>query len=752
MYTLSGRCKNLRERAISHADERELNGQRDYWFARGLDASESKNNAGRMADGMISVIENMFPYVGQDELIVGNNFGIYEYVDLDDTRARAQLKDSLLTPEQIDWYQQNRERIYAKFDAKQYVVEREQDRELMEEKAAFAWAMTANHTCIGYADVLQQGFSGICERIESYIRERGDADGFYGNLKKLCLACASIGEKYAATCEEQLQAEKDPVRKEELQKIVGILHQVPAKPARTFHEAVQSLWFAHILNTFEDTINANSLGRLDQILYPYYKDDIENGRITKEETFELICCLWIKLYRDYDVQQSCVGGRNADGSSAVNELSYMMLEATERLDFIRCLSVRFDADTDEEFILRALKVVGHVKKGVPFFFNDQVMVPALIGAGIAREDAYDYTDLGCVETVIPGKCNPHAVVARVNALKAIEYTFGEGKSMLTPSYCPGIRTKELSQISDFEDFRREVFKQLKHLIARACFLTADMRGYGSYNDPKPYKSLLTEGCLERGRDYNDEGALYDYYQVMLLGVPNLADSLCAVKKLVFESKKYSLQDVYTMLAGNFPSEAQRLEFINKAPKFGNDNEEVDSIAAEILSFCCDRLEEESKKCGISFHAQPFTFLWMVEHGELTAATPDGRRKGEIFAYSLSPMQGRDFNGFTALLNSLCSLPTKRTPGTTSAIVEVDPILFTDENLPVFAQILLSAAEKGLSNVQFNITDRETLIDAQKHPEKHRNLAVRVSGFSQKFELLSKEMQDHIIQRTKHKAL
>lgn len=204
-----------------------------------------------------------------------------------------------------------------------------------------------------------------------------------------------------------------------------------------------------------------------------------------------------------------------------------------------------------------------------------------------------------------------------------------------------------------------------------------------------------------------------------------------------------------ILMADFPDEKVRMEFINKAPKFGNDIDEVDAIAVELVEHGCDELEKLSEKYGLSFHAQPFTYLWMIEHGENCIASPDGRRKGEPIAYSVSPMSGRDFNGLTAVLNSIAKFPTKRTPGTTSAIIEVDPKLFTDRNIEMLTDILIAASKKGLSNVQFNTVDADTLIDAQKNPEKYNNLAVRVSGFSQKFNLLSEELQDHIIGRTKH---
>ena len=241
-----------------------------------------------------------------------------------------------------------------------------------------------NHSVVDYEKVLRIGFHGLLEEIAEYEAKNGEKP-LYNGMKEICLEALSMGERYADEAERLLGENDEAYNAEDLQTIARVCRRVPRYGAQSFIEAVQALWFAHIVNTWEDTINANSLGRLDQILYPYYKKDIENGVITKEDAFEIICCLWLKLYRDYDVQQSCVGGTNPDGTSAVNDLSYMMLDATECLDFVRCLSVRYSENTEKEFLKRALEVVGHVQKGVPFFFNDDVMIPALIYKGIEKE-------------------------------------------------------------------------------------------------------------------------------------------------------------------------------------------------------------------------------------------------------------------------------------------------------------------------------------------------------------------------------
>ena len=429
-----------------------------------------------------------------------------------------------------------------------------------------------------------------------------------------------------------------------------------------------------------------------------------------------------------------------------------MLDAAEALDFIRCLSVRFSPKSNPDFIKRALEVVGHMQKGVPFFFNDDVMIPALVSKGISIGDARDYTQIGCVETVIPGKSNPHAVSAHANLLKSIEYALFNGKSGIIQELSPGLDTGNAGGYKTFEEFEQAVFKQVKHIIKAAYLDTAMHIPYAGFNAPKPYKSLLTEGCVESGRDFNRFGAKYDYYQMMLYGIPNLADSLAAVRELVFIQKRYSMEQLAEQIKNNWLDEAIRLDFINKAPKFGNDMAAVDKTASEIMDLSCDYLSELSSEYGYMFHAQPFTFYWMINYGNKTAATPDGRRKGEIIAYSMSPMQGRDFNGLTALINSISQLPTKKAPGTTSAIVEVDPELFTDRNIKFLADIMLVGAKKGLCNIQFNVANADTLKDAQQYPDKYKNLAVRVSGFSQRFILLDKTVQDHIINRTKHKSI
>lgn len=742
MYELTQRCKDLAYDAVNIKSMAErICAQHTYWYKWGqvhLDL-EQYSNIELTAAGIASVMRNSTPVIGDGELIVGYNFGVWEYCS-----DKALFKKNGFTDQQIAWFFDESTKVngYTYKSPNENFTDKEQAllAEITAVNSAGRSSITDNHSVIGYEKVIKYGFEGLLDEVNKYAEMNGESS-YYNALRMICEAGCVYGENYA--CEaERLQ----------LHDIAEVCHQVPRKGARTFREAVQSLWFAHIVNTWEDYINANSIGRLDQILYPYYRHDIDNGILTDEEAFEIICCLWIKLYRDYDVQQSCVGGRNINGESNVNELSYLMLDATERLNFVRCMSVRYDSKTDKKFLERALKVVGTVQKGIPFFFNDDVIIPALTAVGISPEDACDYTQIGCVETVIPGKSNPHAVNSRCNLLKAIEYVLGNGRSMINPTLCPGIEAGNPLEFETFDTLFEAVLLQIKHIVKATANIAVTYMESSEHNSPKPYKSLLTEGCTEQGIDFNARGAKYDYYQVMLMGIPNLADSLAAIKELVYDKKSYTLDELIYQLNHNWEDEAMRLDFVNKAPKFGNDIDTVDMYGYKITDYACDCLADESERTGYMFHAQPFTFLWMIDHGRLTAATPDGRRNGEIIAYSVSPMQGRDKEGFTALLNSIAKLPTHKTPGITSAIVEVDLKLFSDEYISYLADILIGASQKGLCNVQFNTVNAQTLIDAQKHPENYQNLAVRVSGFSQKFNLLSRELQDHIIARTKHTEL
>lgn len=768
MGELTDRVVRLRERALNwHETQKARIGQRLVPALRGLAACpRTMPWMQRKAHMLASVVLQSEPLVDEDELLVGYNFTggddlqwlemtMWRPDEAGSERLKRYLEGGLLTAGQIEEALALLEGVAGAVPTVSFVPE---GSELVGRAAreGLFWVHSTqyNHSVIGYARVLEKGFDGLSEEIRSKVAattpvtaQDWQARMVMESMLVVAEAAAEIGKRYADKVRALRASCDDPVRGAELAELEAVARQVPARPARTFREAVQSLWFAHTINTWEDGINANSLGRLDQILYPYYQRDIDAGRLTREEAYELLCCLWIKLYRDYDVQQVVVGGVDTEGRDATNELTYMMLDVTEALGFVRCLSVRLHNNSPTALVRRALKLVG-CGNGIPFFFNDDVLIPALVDNGIPIADARDYAAIGCVEITIPGKANPHAVSNRINLLKCLELALNDGRSMTTGEQL-GPETGGPADMVDLAAIIAAYEKQVTYFVHEMCRETVRLAMAQRLIDPLPYKSLLTEGCLANGRDINDRGATYDYHESMPMGIPNVADSLAAIEQLVFCDGKLSLKELVSQMAQNYPDESLRQAMLNRAPKYGNDDDAVDNLAAAVFEHYCRLMREVSDTYQMAFFAQPFTFLWLVDAGRGTAATPDGRRSGENLAYSISPMQGRDFRGLTALINSLAKLPQHMAAGSTSAIVEAEPVLFAPENLDHLVTLLKTAVQKGVGQLQFNVVSEQTLRKAQAEPEKYRNLAVRVSGFSQKFCLLSKEIQDHIIARTKH---
>jgi pyruvate formate-lyase/glycerol dehydratase family glycyl radical enzyme len=768
MIPLNERVIRLREKALNwNETQRETIGQRMLPALAALASCPPDLPwVARKSRMLAQIILQSETVVYDDELLVGYNYfgsDSHQWLEVslpkplngDKDKIRDYLESGHLHPKQIDFALNTLESFDTLIPSFPTLEPKPDFIPLAEQEGIFwTYCITDNHTVLGYEKVLTLGFEGIAAQVRQKLAAQQDlpapARVFLHSLLEVAEAAACIGSRYAARVRQIRATCDNPSRAAELESIQQVLERVPAQPARTFHEAVQSLWFAHIINTWEDGINANSLGRLDQILYPYYRKDIDEGRITPAEAFELICCLWVKLYRDYDVQQSCVGGLTPEGRDGTNELSFLMLDATEALDFVRCLSVRLHKDSPPALLRRSLEIVG-TGKGIPFFFNDEVLIPALVDHGIALEDARDYAAIGCVEITIPGRANPHAVSNRINLLKCLELALNDGKSMVSGEQV-GPQTGSPDAFTTIEHIITAYEQQVAFFVDRMSAETLRLHSHYRLSRLMPYKSLLTEGCLESARDFNDQGARYDYHESMPMGIPNVADSLAALQKMVFEERKYTLSALLEELKLNFPRETIRQDLLRRAPKYGNDDDSVDSFAVRVFQHYCDQMREVSEKYQTAFFAQPFTFLWLVEAGERTAATPDGRKKGDNLAYSISPMQGRDFRGLTALINSLAKLPQHLAPGSTSAIVEIEPGLFSEANIGHLTTLLQTSVEKGVGQLQFNVVNAETLRKAQAEPDKYRSLAVRVSGFSQRFCLLDRKLQDHIIARTKHGKL
>ena len=612
-----------------------------------------------------------------------------------------------------------------------------------------------NHSVRDYAKVLSIGFEGIAEAIRTRIAEADLAgpdyvrrESFWTAALWVCEAGTALGVRYAGLA-ARMAADANGEERERLETMAATCARVPARGARTLFEATQSLWLAHILTCGEDGINANSIGRLDQILQPYYAADLAAGRITRDGAVRLMEELACKLFLEYDVQAISLGGLDADGEDATNDMTFIILEATENVGFVRDVSVRLSAKSPRPLIDTCARLIAR-GGGIPFVFNDDCFVPALTERGIALEDARNYAPIGCIELTIPGRANPHAVSGWFNAAKCLELALFDGRDPRTGEVL-GPRTGLLTDFDSFDGLYEAYRQQVAHFAKRMVYHCN--RGELAQREwgPLPCWSVLTDDCIARGRDITDGGAVYNYHSVCFLGTANTADSLFALKKLLFEERAVSADEILAVLRTDFDgAEPLRMQLLTRAAKYGNDDAEVDALATQVTNEFIDLMDEARSPLGGRYFVHLFSFLCNIEFGKQTGAMPDGRRAGEPLAYSLSPNQGRDQEGVTAMLSSLARLPHHRAAGASAAIVDLDPKLVEgDAGQARLAQLIETAIRMGVGQLQFNVTTAERLLQAQEDPERYGNIPVRVAGYSQLFRLLTKDLQDHVIARTKH---
>ncbi len=763
-YVLSPRIRRLREQALAdHPDSRKYQGYRGLLFCEGYVAAHGQPLVVRRARGLANVIEQMPVEIMPDELLVGHHYLGDETLDFPEFRPwsealEARLERTMLSEAQRARYkelaaqvQRDREAPVAVEPLPENILD-EQRRRIIE-----IWGTFLNHSIRGYDKVLKLGFEGLRAEIDAKLDALPLSDpqaarkrAFWQAVRAIAKAGTRLGMRYAQAAQRELATCDDPTRCDELEAIRDVCLQVPARPARTFREAVQALWFAHIITCWEDGINANGIGRIDQLLYPYYAADLAAGRITPDEAMELLAAFWIKLYRLYDVQQMMIGGQLPDGSDATNELSYMVLEVTRALDFVRCLSVRLHKNSPRPLVAKAVELIAR-GGGIPFFFNDDTLVPALIANGIAPEDARSYAAIGCVEITIPGKAMPHACSHWINLAKCLELALNDGVDP-QDGVQVGPRTGKLAEMRSIDDVWRAYTRQVEFFTAHNVYGSNRAELEHEANFPLPYLSLLTDDCVAKGADITWGGAHYNYHSSAAVGIPNVADSLEALERLLFNEKLVSAQELAAAMAANFQGyEELRQALLHRAPKYGNDAPSVDAWAARVARHYCELMGTFRTVRGGPFLVHLFSYTLMLRMGAATGATPDGRLAGTPLAYSVSAVQGRDQRGLTAMLMSLSRLPHNLAAASSSAIIEADPVLLEGDSREKFVDLIQAAIRQGVGQMQWNVVNAETLRKAQANPEAYRSLCVRVSGFSQQFILLDKEMQEHIIARTKHRS-
>ncbi len=587
-------------------------------------------------------------------------------------------------------------------------------------------------------------------------------------LRAMKIAAGALVEfagRHAEKARELAEREEDPGRQAELREIAETCERVPAHAPRNFREALQYYWFVHLgviteLNTW-DSFNP---GRLDQHLYPFYRKGIEDGSITEEDARELLQAFWIKFnnqpappkvgvtaqesntYTDFCLIN--LGGLKEDGSDAVNELSYLILDIIEEMRLLQPSSmVQLSKKNPDRFIRRALKIV-KTGFGQPSIFNTDAIIQELIRQGKSVIDARNGGASGCVETGAFGK-ESYILTGYFNLVKILEITLNNGQDPLTGKQI-GLKTGAAGEFETFDDLLQAYEKQLNHFIDIKIKGNIIIERLYARCLPAPFMSLLIDDCIARGKDYNDGGARYNTSYIQGVGLGSITDSLAAIKYYVFDMKRISLQELMEALQNDFSGHEGLQRLLREAaPKYGNDNDYADDIMKQIFEIYYHAVDGRPNSKGGYFRINLLPTTSHVYFGSKVGATPDGRKAHKPLSEGISPVQGADQNGPTAVLKSAAKIDHIRTGGTLLNQKFTPQLLSDDNGIAKLAQLIRTYFRMDGHHIQFNVVTAETLRKAQAHPEEYRDLIVRVAGYSDYFVDLGRDLQDEIIARSEH---
>ena len=610
-----------------------------------------------------------------------------------------------------------------------------------------------NHTTMDYDTILAVGFRGLIDRIHRRTArlapDEPDVDekrSFLGALRIVAEGHVDFCRRYADHALAVARETEDEARRRELETIARNCLRVPGGPPTTFWEACQALWFCFFFLP-------DAPGRVDQYLVPFYRRDVERNAIARDFARELLSCLWIKYFEFAGAQAGVsalqhltLGGVGPDGGDASNELTYLCLEVTEELRLHRPqVGLRWNRNTPPELLTRAVHVL-RTHSGNPDFCNDEQIVPALVRIGVEPEDARDFSLSGCHEVIVTGRAQMGSVEGFINLAKVLRLALG-----LEPALGEGA---DLAAINGYEAFWDALVEAME-FVAEAAHRAALARDRQAAETPggNLAASLVVNDCIENARGYTQGGARYNHCNWDVIGIANLADSLAALRYLVFEERALTLPEFAEVLHANWKGrEALRLRILNHLPHFGNDQDEVDGTAVRIIDLFSSIMKKRTPFRGGEYVLGTTAGgeNMHIEFGRVTRATPDGREDFDALADSLGAAQGRDRHGVTALLNSVAKLPHALLPTATTLNVKLDPKLLANEaGLGKIAALIRSHFLAGGQQCQFNLVDREMLLEAKRSPEKHGDLMVRVAGYSAPFTSLWEDLQDEIIARTEH---
>ena len=636
------------------------------------------------------------------------------------------------------------------------------------------------HLAVNYEKVINEGLLGYENRVRTLKEnldltdpESIDKNIFYKAVLIVLEAVRNFALRYAKLAAELAAKEADAKRRAELEEMARICEKVPYYPADSFREAVQAVWFIHVILQIESNGHSLSYGRMDQYLYPLYKKDMEAGKITRDEAIELLTCLWIKSLTVQKIrsqshtlssagspmyQNVTVGGQTVDKKDAVNELSFAILQSIAQTRLTQPnFTVRYHANIDKKFMEECIEVM-KLGFGMPALNNDEIIIPSFINWGVKEEDAYNYSAIGCVETAVPGKWGYRCTgMSYINFPRVLLCAMNNGVDMTS-----GKRfTKGYGYFKDMTSYEQlmDIWDKTVREMTKYSAIVENAIDKASERDvPDILCSALTDDCIGRGKTIKEGGAVYDFISGLQVGIADMADSLAAIKKLVFEEKKITPTQLWDAILDNFTSpENQRIQemLINDAPKYGNDIDYVDELIVEAYDSYLDEVKKypntryQRGPIGGIRYAGTSSISANVGQGMGTMATPNGRKAKEPLAEGCSPAHNADKNGPTAVFKSVAKLRTEKITGGVLLNQKMTPqILAKEENKQKIIMLIRTFFNRLHGyHVQYNIVSRDTLIDAQLHPEKHKDLIVRVAGYSAFFNALSKATQDDIIGRT-----
>lgn len=787
-YQMTDRVAKLKERF--NAEKPSMSVERAKLATEAVELYATKPAVLQKAYMLKYILENMTIFIQDGELIVGNQADkprsapvfpefttewIYNEVDKFATRESDPMdvsdEDKALIREYFPrWKGKSFDQVVAK--------ELPEEVKHMEQLGFFSVGnqdCSTGHNLPDYFHLLKKGLKAYQEECQQKIDEtvidsieKQHQVNFWNSVIIAIDGAAAYAERYAKLAEEKAAAEKDPARKEELLTIAEACRQVPMGPAKTFQQAVQFVWFIHVIINIESNGHGVSFHRFDQYTNEFYEADLKAGRITEDQAIEIIECFFIKItsimkLRDAFYSQSfagyplwqnfIVGGQTPDGKDGANSVSMLCLKANQAVQTsMPTMSIRYFEGLSQELVDEGIRMI-QAGMSTPAFFNDNLVVPMVQEkSNCSIEEARNWGIHGCVQPGVAGASDGRPSVGYVNTLKCLELVMYNGYDPIAKEQI-GPKTGELKDLDTLEKLQQAFYTQMDFFQEKMIHGWNIVSTLHGDRMPMPFASMTIQGCIEQGKSLQEGGAKYHEASAFTVSTANTADAIAAIDTLVNKEKLLTVEELMEALQCNFEGKEDiRQMCLKKAPKYGNDDPYVDAIAADIIRHYAKSLEKFRDSNGGKFVEEVESQSFNVTEGKCVLATPDGRHDFEAVADNCSPAMGRDVSGPTACVNSVANLDQKNAKAGCLFNLRFDPRSIQGEKGRMVVESVIRTFFKGMGeHIQINVVDDATLRDAQLHPENHRNLLVRVAGYLAYFVELDAEVQEALITRTAHQA-